>query len=73
MITLTFEVFNSNGNVVMTTDHSSCIPNVYQLKDMAAYGYKFKMDGKTIPYSKIKELADIPPVSSTKTKAKKLF
>ena len=50
-----FNVINDNGVCVMSTTHESCIPNEDQLKEMAKYGYKFKIDGKAISVKKIKE------------------
>ena len=50
-----FKVLNENGICVMSTTHVSCIPDEEQLKDMAKFGYKFKLDGKAISVKKIKE------------------
>lgn len=54
-IIMEFKVINENGICVMSTTHESCIPDEDQLKDMAKYGYKFKLDNKAISAKKLKE------------------
>ena len=49
-----FEVLNNNGKVVESTEFKECI-NVEKLKFANSVGYKFKLNGKTITYKKIKE------------------
>lgn len=67
-----FQVLNSAGAVVMTTTHTSCIPDTTVLKDMGSAGYKFKIDGKSASVTKVVELADTKS-ATTKAKTNKLF
>lgn len=46
-IDMKFQVINAEGNCVMTTNYSSCIP-YDDLDHMAKAGYRFKIDGKTV-------------------------
>lgn len=50
-----FEVISPDGRIVMGCKEISCVPTEHQLKDMYKYGYKFKLDGKSISVKKITE------------------
>lgn len=47
-----FEVYNRWNEVVMTTQYEECLYSDEDLRNMAAAGYKFKVDGKWLPVSK---------------------
>lgn len=51
-----FEVIDANGQVVMTTDYTECIPAEPILKAMQGAGYKFRIDGKNSSISKLKTI-----------------
>lgn len=52
-----FEVYNQNNKQVMVTEDPLCIDDNETLADMSKYaGYKFKLNGKSISLTKIKEL-----------------
>lgn len=51
------EVLNNNGKVVEYTEFKECI-NVEKFKCANSAGYKFKLNGKMIPYKKIKEFME---------------
>lgn len=52
-----FEIYNQNNIRVMMTENPDCIDNDEILTDMTKYaGYKFKLNGKVVSLSKIKEL-----------------
>ena len=51
------EVLNNAGRVVEHTEFKECI-NIEKLKNANSAGYKFKLDGKTTPYKKIKEFLE---------------
>lgn len=52
-----FEVLNNTGKVVECTEFKECI-NIEKLKSANSAGYKFKLNGKTITYKKIKEFLE---------------
>lgn len=68
-----FEVLNCEGRIVFWTEHYSCIPKTDQLTSMNASGYKFKLDGRTMPASKLIEATKTEPRSDVPRKNKKLF
>ena len=52
-----FEVINSVGRCMQSTEYPECIP--YDMLDnMAAHGYKFRVDGKIIPKTKVRQVVD---------------
>lgn len=43
-----FEVINKLGHAVMSTEYESCVYDDEDLADMAAAGYRFRVDGKVL-------------------------
>ena len=50
-----FEIINEKGVAVMTTEHTSCIPDNDQLCHMSKAGFKFRIDGKNASVKRINE------------------
>ena len=50
-----FEVINDKGRTMMSTTCLSCIPDADQIDAMIKYGYKFKINGKSVPKKKVIE------------------
>ena len=50
-----FEVINDKNKTVMHTADAGCIPDENTLRSMHKAGYKFKIDGKSVVITKIKE------------------
>lgn len=48
-----FEVINSNGRCMQTTNHPECVPYNF-LESMANYGYRFRVDGKIVSKGRVK-------------------
>ena len=48
-----FEVINSNGRCMQTTNHPECVPYQF-LESMANHGYKFRVDGKIVSRVRVK-------------------
>ena len=51
------QVLNNTGEVVESTEFKECI-NIEKLKHANSAGYKFKLNGKTITYKRIKEFME---------------
>ena len=52
-----FEVINSNGRCMQSTECEECVP--YGVLDsLASHGYKFRVDGKIVPKSRVKSAID---------------
>lgn len=71
-----FQVINQAGKVVMYTDHQECLPDEVQLTELASAGYKFRLNGKVVSSTKMKDyLQSIkkPKKQPTASGTKKLF
>ena len=54
-----FEVKNKNGQGVMCTEDSTCIPTSDELEAMTAAGYRYKIDGKVVAKSNVSKTAGV--------------
>jgi hypothetical protein len=50
-----FQIYGKDNKCKLVTESKSCIPGIDELKLMSKVGYKFKLDGKSISLSKLKE------------------
>jgi hypothetical protein len=53
-----FEVISSNGRCMQSTEYAECVP-YDMLEGLASHGYKFRVDGKIIPKSRVKSAIDV--------------
>jgi hypothetical protein len=51
-----FQIYGKDKKCKLVTESKACIPNIDELKLMSKAGYKFKLDGKAISFSKLKEV-----------------
>lgn len=50
-----FQVFGRDNQCKFVTEHKSCIPCRQELTHISKAGYKFKLDGKLVSLSRLKE------------------
>ena len=50
-----FQIFGKDNKCKLVTESKACIPDINELKLMSKAGYKFRLDGKAISLSKLKE------------------
>ena len=50
-----FQVFGKDNQCRFVTESKSCIPCVEELTHISKAGYKFKLDGKSVSLSRLKE------------------
>ena len=50
-----FQVFGKDNQCRFVTESKSCIPSVQELTHISKAGYKFKLDGKSVSLSRLKE------------------
>lgn len=51
-----FQIYGKDKKCKLVTESKSCIPDIDELKLMSKAGYKFKLDGKAVSLSKLKEV-----------------
>lgn len=50
-----FQVFGKDNQCRFVTESKNCIPDIKELTAISKAGYKFKLDGKVVSLSRLKE------------------
>lgn len=54
-----FQIFGKDNQCKFVTEYKSCIPDISELIIMTKSGYKFRLNGKLISLSKLKESLEL--------------
>lgn len=54
-----FQIFGKDNQCKFVTEYKSCIPDISELIIMTKSGYKFRLNGKLISLSRLKESLEL--------------